>query len=202
MNDVTTESRANFTAMTNATAEDWAKILAAKKWYNKGLSERALAHLKLLDGEAWGFPVDRLTHCLQSATLAHRAGMDEEYVVCALFHDVGYTISTYSHAGLAANMLQPFVSPQRHWMLAHHDVFEGYYFQHHLGRDRHAREKYRGHPCFELTADFCERFDQGAFDPNCETMPLEAFAPLVHRILSHKQFLARRAGNALIGGAV
>jgi len=197
MNDLTTEERANFTAMTDATPGDWSKILAAKKLYNKALADRVLAHLRLLEGEAWGFPVDRFTHCLQSATLAHRAGMDEEYVVCALFHDVGYSIGTFAHAGLAASMLEPFVSAENHWMVAHHDTFEGYYFRHHLGQDRNARERFRGHPCFERTADFCERFDQTAFDPGFDTLPLEAFAPMVHRLFSMRQMRARVGRKAL-----
>jgi predicted HD phosphohydrolase len=46
----------------------------------------------LLEGDCGGFPVDRLTHCLQTATLAHQDGKDEEYVVCALLHDIGDTL--------------------------------------------------------------------------------------------------------------
>lgn len=87
-----------------------------------------MKHLTLLDGDFGGFPVDRLTHCLQSATLAHKDGKDEEYVVCCLLHDIGDTLGTYNHADIAASILQPFVSEQNHWMIKHHAIFQGYYF--------------------------------------------------------------------------
>jgi predicted HD phosphohydrolase len=127
--------------------------------------------------------VDRLTHSLQSATLAHRDGMDEEYVVCALLHDVGDTLASYNHAELGATILKPFVSEENHWMLQHHGIFQGYYFFHYLGLDRNMREQFRGHPNFERTAMFCARHDQNAFDPDYDTMPLEAFLPMLHRVL-------------------
>jgi hypothetical protein len=37
--------------------------------------------------------VDRLTHSLQTASRAWRDGRDEEYVVCALLHDIGDTLA-------------------------------------------------------------------------------------------------------------
>ena len=44
------------------------------------------------------------------------------------------------------------------------------------------RERFRGHPYFQDCADFCERWDQRSFDPNYDTLPLEAFETLVHRL--------------------
>ncbi len=187
------EERASFSAMEHGTAEDWAMIAAGKKLYSEDLPNRLIAHLELLKGKHWGFPIDRFTHCLQSATLAHRAEMDEEYVVCALFHDVGYSIGPWSHADVATAILKPYVSKRNIWMIAYHQLFEGYYFFDHFGGDRNAREKYRGHPCFEQTAHFCEAFDQCAFDSNFDTMPLEAFVPAIKRIFSKRR--DRRAEN-------
>jgi hypothetical protein len=46
------------------------------------------------------------------------------------------------------------------------------------------REKFRGHPHFERTALFCARHDQNAFDPHYDTMPLEAFVPMVQRVMA------------------
>ena len=46
------------------------------------------------------------------------------------------------------------------------------------------REQFRGHPCFERTAQFCERYDSPAFDPSRETLPLEAFEPMVRRLFA------------------
>ncbi|HSZ75082.1 MAG TPA: HD domain-containing protein [Rhizomicrobium sp.] len=177
--------RAQFHAMTESTQEDWMKIFQATQPFNRELPNRVLTHLKLLDGDCGGFAVDRLTHSLQSATLAHRDGMDEEYVVCALLHDIGDTLGSHNHADIGAAILKPFVSEDNRWMLEHHGIFQGYYFFHFGGLDRNMREKFRGHPAFEKTAMFCARHDQNAFDPNYDTMPLEAFVPMVQRLMAY-----------------
>ena len=175
--------RAQFRAMAQGTQDDWMKIAAASVAFNKDLPNRVLAHLKMLAGDCGGFAVDRLEHSLQAATLAMRDGMDEEYVVCALLHDIGDTLASHNHAELAATILKPFVSEDSHWMLQNHGIFQGYYFFHHLGLDRNMREQFRGHPAFEKTAMFCARHDQNAFDPNFDTMPLDAFVPMVQHVM-------------------
>ena len=177
-------SRATFTGMEESTAEDWAIIGKSFAAHARGLADRVLDHLRLLDGDFGGFAVDRLTHSLQTATRAFRAGEDEEYVVCALLHDIGDTLGSYNHADIAAAVLKPFVSAENHWMVEQHAVFQGYYFFHHLGMDRNLREQFRGHPSFERTAIFCERYDAPAFDPSAETLPLEAFEPMVRRLFA------------------
>jgi predicted HD phosphohydrolase len=176
--------RAQFHAMAQGTQEDWTKIAVAAQSFNKELPERVLTHLKLLEGDCGGFAVDRMTHSLQSATLAHRDGMDEEYVVCALLHDIGDTLGSHNHADIGAAILKPFVSEKNHWMLEHHGIFQGYYFFQYIGADRNMRDKFRGHPAFEHTAAFCARHDQNAFDPAYDTMPLEAFVPMVNRVMA------------------
>jgi len=176
--------RAQFHAMVDGTQEDWAKIGMAAQGFNRDLPNRVLAHLKLLEGDCGGFAVDRLTHSLQSATLAHRDGMDEEYVVCALLHDIGDTLGCHNHSDVAAAILKPFVSDANHWMVEHHGIFQGYYFFHYIGLDRTMRERFRGHPAYEHTAMFCARHDQNAFDPAYDTMPLEAFIPMVQRVMA------------------
>ena len=136
-------AHARFTHMEDGTAEDWSIIAQDFARYAAQLPDRILTHLRLLDGDFGGFPVDRLTHSLQTATLAHRDGQDEEYVVCALLHDIGDTLGSFNHADIAAAMLKPFVSPENHWMVEKHAIFQGYYFFHHLGLDRHLREQFR-----------------------------------------------------------
>jgi predicted HD phosphohydrolase len=178
------EPHAAFTSMERSTGDDWAIIGASFVPFAQKLPDRVLAHLRLLDGDYGGFAVDRLTHSLQTATLAHRAGEDEEYVVCALLHDIGDTLGSFNHADIAGAILRPFVSEANQWMVEKHGIFQGYYFFHHIGLDRNAREEFRGHPWFERTALFCEKYDGPAFDPKLEAMPLEAFEPMVRRILA------------------
>src|SRR5207248_11802337 len=69
------------------------------------ISDRVLSHLALLGGDSGGFAVDRLTHSLQTATRAYRAGRDDEYVVCALLHDIGDTLAPANHPEIAASIL-------------------------------------------------------------------------------------------------
>jgi predicted HD phosphohydrolase len=183
MADVTLE-RAQFHAMTEGTAEDWQRISSVFLPFAKGLPDRILGHLKLLDGDFGGFAIDRLQHSLQTATRAQRAGRDDEYVVCALLHDIGDTLGTYNHADIGAALLKPFVSEQNHWMMANHGIFQGYYFFHYLGLNRDARDAYRDHPWYAYTEEFCAEYDQNSFDPAYDTLPLEAFEPAVRRVLA------------------
>jgi len=174
--------RATFSRMEDSTADDWRRIGAEFPAFASRLPDRLLAHLKLLDGEDGGFPVDRLTHSLQTATRALRDGRDDEYVTCALLHDVGDTLGCFNHFDIAAAVLKPFVSEENLWMVQHHGIFQGYYFFHHIGLDREMRERFRGHPHFERTAEFCALYDNPAFDPQAETLPLSEFEPIVRRV--------------------
>jgi predicted HD phosphohydrolase len=172
----------SFAQMKDATRDDYQLIARHTLSFFQGLSDRVLRHLELLAGDTGGYAVDRLTHSLQSATRAHRDGRDEEYVVCALIHDIGDTLATVNHSELAAVILHPFVSEQNHWIVRHHGIFQGYYFFHHLGLDRDAREHYRGHEHFVACAEFCAKYDQNCFDPTYDTMPLDAFEPVLRRV--------------------
>ncbi len=183
MEDISNE-RAQFRAMTEGTQQDWSLIGGHLERHARRLPERLIAHLNLLRGDYGGFPVDRLEHCLQTATRAFQAGREEEYVACALLHDIGDTLGPHNHAEIAAVIVEPYVSPENHWIVEHHAIFQGYYFFHYLGLDRDLREQFRGHPHFEKTEEFCRLFDQVAFDPNFKSMPLEAFEPILQRVFS------------------
>ena len=173
---------ATFSNMEQSTAEDWAIIARDFMRYAQHLPKRIVAHLKLLEGDFGGFPVDRLHHSLLTATLAMKDGRDDEYIACALLHDIGDTLGTFNHPDIAAAILKPFVSEENHWMVEKHGIFQGYYFFHHIGMDRNMRESFRGHPHFLRTAEFCEKYDGPAFDVKAECFPLEAFEPILQRV--------------------
>jgi predicted HD phosphohydrolase len=176
--------RAQFHSMEEGTQEDWAIIARDYVGFAAGLPDRVLSHLKLLDGDFGGFPIDRLTHSLQTATRAHRDGRPESYVVMALLHDIGDTLGSYNHPEVAAAILQPFVSEEELWICRNHGAFQGYYYFHYLGIDRNVREKHRGNPYFDACAEFCAKYDQAAFDPDYDTLPLEFFEPMVRRVMA------------------
>jgi len=171
--------RATFRSFEESTAEDWAIIAPQLDVTQSFVPERVLALMRALKTEHGGFPVDRLEHSLQTATRAERDGRDEEYVLCALIHDVGDALSPFNHPAIAAGILKPFVSEANHWMVDNHGIFQGYYFWHHIGLDRHTRERFRGGPYFEYTEEFCAKYDQTAFDPDYRSEPLEHFEPLI-----------------------
>lgn len=178
------QKRATYTSMAQGTAEDWQIIGSQMAPFIKDHPKRVIEHLKLLEGDCGGYPVDRMEHSLQTATRAFQAGEDEEYVVCALLHDMGDMIGSANHADIAAAVLKPFVSERNHWIVEKHGIFQGYYFFHFLGLDRNMRDQYRGHPHFEACAQFCHLYDQSAFDPAFKSMPLSAFEPMVQRVFA------------------
>ena len=176
--------RANFRSLQESEKEDWQLIFNEFSGFAKGLPDRVIAHLKLLEGDFGGFPVDRYTHSLQTATRALRDNRDDEYVICALLHDIGDTLGTYNHPDIAAAILKPFVSEYNLWMIQHHNIFQGYYFFHHICMDRNMREQFRDHVHFERTAEFCELYDSPAFDSHAETLPISEFEPLLRRLFA------------------
>ena len=177
-------AKAAFHAMTEGTPQDWQAITTAGRSFHKAHGDRLIAALKDLGGDTGGFAVDRLTHSLQTATRAMRDGRDEEYVVCALIHDVGDLMGPANHAEVGAVIMKPYVSEANHWMMDKHGIFQGYYFFHHLGLDRDLRDQFRGHPHFEHCAQFCHLYDQSSFDPDYDTAPLETFEPMLRRLIA------------------
>ena len=193
MADGETATKAKYHAMSEGTLEDWQAIGVANAAFNRALPDRLIRALKELGDDSGGFAVDRLQHSLQTATRAHRDGRDEEYVVCALMHDIGDLMGPANHAEVGAIIMKPYVSEANWWMMDKHGIFQGYYFFHYLGLDRDMREQFRGHPHFEYTAQFCHLYDQNSFDPEFDTMPLEAFEPMLRRVVAHpRQSIYRR----------
>jgi predicted HD phosphohydrolase len=178
-----TDQRAAFHEMTEGTRDDWMIIGSSAVQFQRKLTDRVLAHLRLLDGDFGGYAVDRLTHSLQTATRARRDGRDEEYVVCALLHDIGDTLGSFNHADIAAAILKPFVSEQNLFLVEKHAIFQGYYFFEHLGLDKNLRDQFRDHRFYGYVAEFCEKYDQSSFDPAYPTEPLEAFEPMVRSVM-------------------
>ncbi len=180
-----------FTRMDEGTPQDYALLARLEAEEAQGFVDRVLGWLREMD-EPSGYQITRLEHSLQAATRALRAGEDEETVVCVLLHDVGDVIAPANHSAVAAEILKPYVSERNYWIVRHHGVFQGYYYFHHSGGDRHARERYRDHPYYRATVDWCEDYDQVSFDPDYDWEPLEAFESMMRRVLAPE----RAAGSA------
>ncbi|MDH4846230.1 phosphohydrolase [Pseudomonas sp. BN505] len=195
---------ATFTHLKDGNESDWAIIAADLATFAQGLPSRIMAHMRLLEGDFGGFPVDRMTHSLQTATRAYRDGRDEEYVICALLHDIGDTLGTFNHPDIAAAILQPFICSENLWMIQNHGIFQGYYFFHFLGMERHLREKFREHPQYQYTIDFCAKYDAPSFDPDYDHLPLDFFEPMLKRLFAkpkhsiYKRAIAPRQSDAAV----
>ena len=184
-----------FTSMADGTQEDYELLERLEANFAEGTADRVLTQLRELAGSLSGYKIDRLEHSLQSATRAHSDGADEEMVVAALLHDIGGLLSPYNHSEMAAAVLRPYVSEKTYWIVRHHGLFQSYYYAHHSGGDRNAREAYRDHPWYQDTVEFCQRWDQSSFDPAYQTLPLEFFEPMVRRIFAREPFSAARGDD-------
>lgn len=175
--------RASFTSFEESTKEDWDIITPHLNVTQSLVADRAIRLLEELGSDDGGFPVSRLEHSLQTATRAERDGRDNEYILCALLHDIGDTLAPFNHPAIASAMLQPFVSEANHFLVDKHGIFQGYYFWHHLGLDRHSRDEFKDSPYFEYTEEFCAKYDQTAFDSDYKSEPLQHYVPLVREFL-------------------
>ena len=181
-----------FTRMDESTAEEWAQIgVEHVKNYGRA-ADRVLMLLESLGEIVDGFATDQLTHCLQTATLAERAGADEEVVVASLCHDIGKAISVPNHPRIAAEILKPYVREDVYKMILVHQDFQGRHYYAHFGGDPDAREQHRAALTpeqFALAEKFADEWDQIAFDPNGPTEPLEHFEPLVRKVFASAKLL-------------
>ena len=175
---------ATFTRMDESTADQWG-VIVRESFANQGrVAEAVLGLLRSLADITDGFAVDQLTHSLQTATLAERAGADDELVVAALCHDIGKAISVPNHPRIAAEMLRPYVRDEVYWTILVHQDFQGRHYYAHLGADPNARDQYVGHESYALAERFADEWDQLAFDPDYDTLPLEHFDARVRELFA------------------
>jgi predicted HD phosphohydrolase len=179
-------SRVDKSVMETFSAEEWAMLARQRDEYQR--QEQGRQALRLLAASepdaTFGYPVNNFRHCLQAATRAWRDGCDEETVVVSLLHDIGFIVCPQSHGAFAAALMGSYISERNHWMLEHHALFLDAHAATDARLDPRARERWQGHPHFEWTARFVERYDQVSLDPAYECAPLSFFEPMVMRVFS------------------
>ena len=188
----TTHGTQTFTRMDQSTAEQWAVIGTETMQHQDRVAEGVLGMLCSLAEITDGFAVDQLTHSLQTATRAERAGADNEVIVAALCHDVGKAVSVPNHPAIAAAILKPYVRDEVYKMILVHQDFQGKHYYAHFGGDPDAREQHRDALTseeFALAERFADEWDQVAFDPAYDTLPLEHFEPLVREVFGQARFV-------------
>lgn len=187
--------KVSFRQMKDGTKEEYELLERYERDYAAGLPERVLAALEQLEQGLAGYDLSRLGHSLQTASRAEDDGADEEMVVAALIHDIGDALAPYNHAEVAAALIRPYVRPQVTWIVEQHALFQSYYYAHHFGGDRNARDRLKDHRWYQDCVDFCERWDQAAFDPAYPTRPLAHYAPLVREIFTRPAHDPRFVGR-------
>jgi predicted HD phosphohydrolase len=186
--------RVNFTQMKDGTAEEYLLLRDLEGPFLERTADRLLDELcRQQDDTLEGYRITRLEHALQCATRALREGADDDWIVAALFHDIADGLSPQNHDRAAAEILRPFVREDVCWVVEHHGLFQTFYYGHHYGWDRHARDAYKDHPNYGKAVDFCEQWDQASFDDSYSWEPIDTFIPIVKRVF-------RRKAHAMQGG--
>ena len=179
----------SYTRMADMTEADLQLVNADHDEDQRMLPSRLMDAVAALEQFQGPLKVSRLEHSLQSATRAHRAGKDNEYVAATLIHDIGDGLAPHSHGEMVGAVLRPFVSERVCWIIQKHALFQAYYYAHLMGEDRNARDKYLDHPFYDACVEFCELYDQNCFDPAYESLPVEFFEPMVRRVFAEPRYL-------------
>ena len=166
--------KVSFTQMSEGTAADYEYLDELENQFKKELPTKLLKALAELKYSLSGYQISRLEHVLQAATRALYAGESDQMIIAALLHDIGDDLAPYSHSEMAASILRPFVSDEIYWVVKHHGLFQMYYYAHHSGGDRNARDRFKDHPFYDTAVRFCHEYDQNCFDPNYESKPFSA----------------------------
>jgi predicted HD phosphohydrolase len=183
----TASGRTSFSTLEEATPGAWRLIIEAEAGdrIRRTTGDRLMALLaSMRKADSLGSPINLYMHSLQTATRAMRAGEDDELVVVALFHDLGEALSDNHHGLVAAELLAPWISERRSWLLVQHVAFQQFHFVNHPAIDVNARDRFLGHPFYAETVRFCEIYDQNSFDSDYQTAPLEDFVPVVRRFFA------------------
>ena len=79
-------------------------------------------------------------------------------------------------------------------MVQNHGIFQGYNFFHHIGLNRDMRDSFRGLEHYARTEEFVSLYDNPAFDPRGENLPIAEFEPMVRRVFERpKQSIYKAA---------
>jgi predicted HD phosphohydrolase len=174
----------SFRRMADGSREDYELLDKSEREYARQLPDHILASLMKLDHSLEGYPLSRLGHSLQAATRALRDGADDEMLVAALIHDIGDELAPYNHTEIAAAIIRPYVRAEVTWIVEKHGLFQNYYYVHHFGGNRNARDQFIDHPWYQACKDFCGNWDQCSFDPDYPSEPLSTFEPVLRRVFS------------------
>lgn len=188
-------STVQWTRMEDGTKEDYEFLVPDFEQHARAtLVGNLCSMLEMMKGPKLGYQIDRYAHSLQSATRAAKNGERVDLVVGALLHDVADSFAPENHSDAAAALLAPYVDDETMWIVKHHGIFQGYYYFHHLGGDRDARERYEASPHYDACVHFCAEYDQNCFDPKYDIMALDEFVPMMQEVFDRPSRVPGIAG--------
>jgi hypothetical protein len=92
--------------------------------------------------------------------------------------------SPINHGEVSASLLRPYISPENWWILAHHEIFQLYYYGDASGaKDKNLRDELKDSPYWEACEKLCLHYDQNSFDGAFKNWELAFFEPMVHWLL-------------------
>ena len=153
------------------------------------MPNRIMGMLKQLKDLTLGFSTDQLHHALQTATMARRAGAEDEMVLISLIHDIGKVISVPNHGQIAAEMIKPYVSSDAYNIIRTHQDFQGEHYYHYMGKPQDLRNQYIDESWYAKAIEFTDDWDQAAFDPKYKVDSLKSFEPLINKFFSAPNFI-------------
>ena len=54
-------------------------------------------------------------------------------------------------------MLRPYISDKNYWTLAHHEIFQAYYYGDAMNVNKNIRDRFQKHEHFKACENFCEK---------------------------------------------
>ena len=178
-----------FTRMDQSTQQEWEHISEQHMPHIFDMPNRIMGMLKQLQDLTLGFSTDQLHHALQTATMARRAGAEEEMVLISLIHDIGKVISVPNHGQIAAEMIKPYVSEDAYHVIRTHQDFQGEHYYQYMGKPQDLRKEYINEPWYAKAIEFTDDWDQAAFDPKYKVDSLESFEPLINKFFASPNFI-------------
>ena len=95
-----------FKKMSEGTKEEWDHISQEHAPHIMDMPSRVVEMLKQLESLSLGFGTNQLHHALQTATMAKRAGADDEMVLISLIHDMGKVVNVPNHGKICAEIIK------------------------------------------------------------------------------------------------
>jgi len=166
--------------MDQSTQEEWQHISEQHMPHIFDMPARIMSMLRQLEALSLGFGTNQLHHALQTATMAKRAGAEDEMIILSLLHDVGKVINVPNHGQIAAEILKPYVSNDAYHIIRTHQDFQGEHYYKYMGKPQDLRNQYKNESWFTKAVEFTDEWDQAAFDPDYKVDPLESFEALIN----------------------